>query len=291
MITVLPPAKINLGLEILGKRADGFHEIRTILCAVSVLDKLEIHECDSGGFRTDNASLMDDNLVVRALELAAGAMQLKHPPAATLRKRIPVAAGLAGASSDAAAALLALRRLHPGSLDDGMLHDLASRLGSDVPFFLRAGLANASGRGDVLERLPYQRVDVVIVSPAISIPGKTAMMYGSLAPLDFTDGVAVDELASSFRRGQPLATDARMPNAFARPLTASIPDLIELANRIAAVSKLPSQLSGAGPSHYVLCRDSEHRQWLRNRLRGVLPSTRTRVLAARSVSTPLVHES
>jgi 4-diphosphocytidyl-2-C-methyl-D-erythritol kinase len=204
-----------------------------------------------------------------------------------LRKQIPVAAGLGGASSDAAAVLIALRNVLPGTLDDCTLHALASRLGSDVPFFLQAGLAKASGRGEQLRRLPYQRVDVVIVQPAISIPAKTATMYGSLEPGDWTDGSAVDNLAVSVENDVAVEPGLQLPNAFARPLYGMYPQLIELAARIGQIAESPALLSGAGPAHFVLCRDVEHRLWVRNRLRMNLPLAGLRVIAARSVKSPL----
>ena len=293
MIRVLAPAKVNLGLEVLGKRTDGYHEIRTILCAVSVFDSLDLDvEADEpGAFHVDDARLRDGNLVEATLQLIARRCPGLRLPAVELRKRIPTASGLGGASSDAAAILAALSYANPQVLDCRTVYEMASRLGSDVPFFLRAGMAVASGRGESLRPLPFQRVDMVIVHPAISILDKTRTMYGRLGPDSWTDGSSVEASFASLQRCEPI--DAHMPllNAFTVPLYAMQPHLVELAARIGQASELPVQLSGAGPAHFVLCRDVEHRQWLRNRLRALLPTGDVRVLGARSVPSILLQES
>jgi 4-diphosphocytidyl-2-C-methyl-D-erythritol kinase len=291
MIRVLAPAKVNLGLEILGKRDDGYHEIRTILCAVSVFDSLDIDPHGLSGLSVDDLDLEVENLIDSALDLVADNQPDFVAPEVRLRKRIPTAAGLGGASSDAAATLLGVRRLYPHTVDDCTLQALASKLGSDVPFFLRPGLALGSGRGEMLRQLPYQRVDIVIVHPPLSIARKTVTMYGLLDRSDWTDGSVVKALADSLEKLQPLPTDALLPNAFRRPVSVLHPPLEELSAQVSRLAGLPAQLSGAGPAHFVICRDVEHRQWVRNRLREAHRRDGVRVLAGRSVRPVLVRAS
>ena len=289
MIRVLAPAKVNLGLDILGKRDDGYHEVRSILCAVSVFDTVDFEPTGGPGLFVSEPALQIDNLVERVLRMVADHAPDLDLPAIRLRKRIPAAAGLGGASSDAAAALLALQRLHPHALDECMLRTLASKLGSDVPFFLASGRAFGSGRGDSLQQLPYQRVDIVIVNPPASIADKTATMYSLLEPSDWTDGSTVELLAKELQSGSRFPLDSPLPNAFTRPLYAFRPELSELSARMSALTGLMVSLSGAGPAHFVVCRDVEHRQYVRNRLREDLRATGIRVLAGRSVPSVLMR--
>ena len=290
MIQILAPAKVNLGLEILGKRQDGYHQMRTILCATSIFDSLEVNDHGPTGLHIDDLLLVDNNLVDQVLNL----VKFEHPdlelPSVKVRKRIPVASGLGGASSDAASTLLALQRMYPEQLDACTLESLASRLGSDLPFFLRTGVASASGRGGSIEPLPYQRFDMVVVNPLLSIPAKTATMYGLVTARDWTDGALVESLAASLKSNVRIRIESEFHNAFLRPLHTALPELAEVASRIGALANLPVQLSGAGPAHFVLCRDVEHRQWVRNRLRTSLAPAKIRVLSGRSVMSVLLQE-
>jgi 4-diphosphocytidyl-2-C-methyl-D-erythritol kinase len=291
MIRILAPAKVNLGLEVLGKRADGYHEVRTILCAVSIFDTLQVQSDGQRGLHVDDPALEVNNLVERALRRVEEHNPDLAWPEVWLHKRIPAAAGLGGASSDAAATLLAIQILYPHSMDDCTLHGLASKLGSDVPFFLGSGLALASGRGESLQQLPYQRVDIVIVHPPLSIAGKTATMYGLLDRSDWTDGSAVQALAERLQRNGQFPFDTPLPTAFRRPLYAYHPHLANLAAQVAGLTGLPVHLSGAGPAHFVVCHDVEHRQWIRNRLREAFAPAAIRVLAGRSLASVLMQAS
>ena len=162
VIRLQAPAKINLTLEVLGRRADGYHEVRTVLAAVDIADELELSEADGLALTVEpeGAVPVEDNLVLRAAALLRDAAPAGAGAAIVLHKRIPVAGGLGGGSSDAAAALLGLRRLWDLDLSDRTLAELAALLGADVPFFLRGGTALAAGRGEQLTVLPqpFERV-------------------------------------------------------------------------------------------------------------------------------------
>ncbi len=155
-LTVAAPAKLNLGLEVLGRRADGYHDLATIFLTVSLFDELSVGSAPGTQLALDCSSSdlsPQENLVWRAAE----AMQQLAPDRGALlmlEKRIPVAAGLGGASSDAAATLLALQNLWQAPLMLAQLAQLAPLLGSDVPFLLQGGCALGGGRGEVLEALP-----------------------------------------------------------------------------------------------------------------------------------------
>lgn len=279
IVEALAPAKLNLGLAILGRRDDGYHEIRTVLATVSIFDRLVVNEAAAVAFWTDRPELgVADNLAVRAAQRLLVAHE-SGPVAIALRKRIPAAAGLGGASSDAAATLLALRAALLLDVDEAGLAGIAAELGSDVPFFLRGGVALATGRGEVLRPLPQlQHLTAVVVSPRLTIPSKTATLYRALRPSDFTDGAAItwpsDDIGS-------------LDNAFGRPLYDLVPSLAAIPALLRAAGFTRIGLSGAGPSHYALEPDP-HRaragaRSLRSSLRG-----RADVFVARCVAAGVV---
>jgi 4-diphosphocytidyl-2-C-methyl-D-erythritol kinase len=182
-------AKVNLCLEVLGRRADGYHELRTIFQTITLHDTLALEASQNG--RIDlriagNSALAGepgrDNLVYRALDELRRELGLKRGVCAVLTKRIPVGRGLGGGSSDAAAALIALLRLTGKRMEAGRLVEIASRLGADVPFFLRGGRALGVGRGDEIYPLPdLARCSVLVVSaPDLAVPTRNA--YQWLAP-------------------------------------------------------------------------------------------------------------
>ncbi|HUB81186.1 MAG TPA: 4-(cytidine 5'-diphospho)-2-C-methyl-D-erythritol kinase [Bryobacteraceae bacterium] len=176
-------AKLNLDLRVLRKRADGYHELRTIFQTISLADNLEI--AFTPGRKTaielEDSHAIPDNLVARAAHLALDAMRVKGSVAIKLTKHIPMGAGLGGGSSDAAAALLALPVLTGGKLDAAKLSELAHELGSDVGFFLMGGTAVGIGRGGELFPLPDgQPQKALLVAPAVHV--STPQAYRELSP-------------------------------------------------------------------------------------------------------------
>jgi 4-diphosphocytidyl-2-C-methyl-D-erythritol kinase len=168
MLTLRAPAKINLGLRVLARRADGYHEIETLFVPIDLCDELAVREGERPGIHLQvrGADLPSDgsNLAVRAADAACQAAGIAPRLELTLRKRIPVAAGLGGGSSDAAAALRAVQRLSNGALPESRLAELALRLGADVPFFLDPRPAVGRGLGERLEPLPdFPRLWCVLV--------------------------------------------------------------------------------------------------------------------------------
>jgi len=176
-------AKVNLRLDVLGRRADGYHELRTIFQAISLHDTLVLETKREPGIElciAGNSQLAGepspDNLVYRALDQLSSEMKIQLGVRAVLTKRIPTGRGLGGGSSDAAAALLGLLRLAGKRLAAPRLIEIASGLGADVPFFLYGGRALGIGRGDEIYPLPdLLRRHVLVISPnEISVPTKNA---------------------------------------------------------------------------------------------------------------------
>jgi 4-diphosphocytidyl-2-C-methyl-D-erythritol kinase len=178
--------KVNLLLNILGKRADGFHELETVMQPVPVNDTLHFERGTPGvQFTCNHPALPTDatNLVVRAAQSFFGAARIEAGVRIHLEKRIPLAAGLGGGSGNAAITLLALNELFRTPLTPDQLHGLAAALGSDVPFFLQAGPALATGRGERVVALPpfaaLRGAAILLIHPGFGV--STAWAYQNLA--------------------------------------------------------------------------------------------------------------
>jgi len=253
-IELLAPAKINLGLEVVRKRDDGYHDIVTVFQTVSVFDRLRIDPSaqDSVELLDPNAQI-ESNLAERALQMAGNAGFTTTSHRIALEKRIPVAAGMGGASADAAAVLRAIAPDEATSL-----HEQALRLGSDVPFLLTGGAALARGRGDLLETLPsLENCWFVLVCPSVELERKTARLYGALQPGDFSDGARINRVAASLRN-QTIPDPADLANAFSRALASLIPEIPAMIDEFARAGAPFVALSGAGPAHYTIVPSLQH---------------------------------
>ena len=183
-VAVRCPGKVNLHLEVVGRRSDGYHELRTLFAAVGVWDELECCAGDSDALRLEvepagAVPTAPDNLVMRAAEAARNAWGVTSGAHLTLRKRIPVAGGMGGGSADAAATLVALAMLWNRPRDPAALHDLAAGLGSDVPYFLTGGVAWGEGRGERVRRLRDLPPWWLVLLPG-DAPVPTAEVYRNL---------------------------------------------------------------------------------------------------------------
>lgn len=246
-LTLLAPAKLNLGLEVLGRRSDGLHELMTLMQTVSVFDRIELRPSDEPGYQPD-PRLPAADLARRALRLARDELGLTVAARVALWKSIPIAAGLGGGSSDAGTILAALAALAGRAPEEAL--PIAARLGSDVPFFLRGGTALATGTGATVEWLPpLARTWFVVLVPDLDIPDKTATLYRELLVSDLSDGARVAAQAARLRARQPLEWSA-LGNAFSRPLLERAPArrAVEDLRRAGAEIVLPT---GAGPAVFA----------------------------------------
>lgn len=253
-VTVEAPAKINLGLEILGKRFDGFHEIRTVMVMLQLADTLRVFTGPPSGTELPEIPA-ETNLVTAALAAYRQAVPRSAELGWSIEKRIPVAAGLGGASSNAAAALLAANELSGNALSLEAMSELAGTLGSDVPFFLGGPTALASGRGTALESLPPVDQPVMLLVPGCTISEKTRTLYSMIIPDDMTDGSRSERVRRAVEH-HTIPAEGDLANAFSRPLTILVPDVLGLHGALAACGVDRFGLSGAGPAHYVIGRDA-----------------------------------
>ena len=258
-------AKINLTLEILGKRADGFHEVRSVMQTVGLADRLEVTAAEELSFAcSDPALATPDNLVYRAARLLREAFSVRAGAALKLDKRIPVAAGLGGGSSGAAGTIVALNRLWDLQLSLTEMQTLAAGLGSDVPFFLTGGTALATGRGERITPLPPLPTHwVALVLPPTTLG--TASVYNAVVPSDHTAGVVTADTVAAAHHGA-LLPQSRWHNALARPARALAPGIAEAQDALRQAGAKHAHISGSGPTVFTVCRDETEAHTLADRL-------------------------
>jgi 4-diphosphocytidyl-2-C-methyl-D-erythritol kinase len=281
------PAKLNLFLEVLDRREDGFHEIETLMVAVTIFDTIYFfatHEdqirltCETAAgtrarelSRGAASSLMGDvpgsadNLVVRAVERLRDEAGIHAGAVIRLVKRIPSAAGLGGASSDAAAALVAANAAWKLGWSRRKLTRLAASLGSDVPFFFGTGAAICRGRGERIEplRVPA-RMHVVVIRPPEGL--STAEVYRHCSPAD--QPVAITPLMQALRRGEWSQVGRHLHNRLEPAAEKLTPWIHRLRSVFDRLDCLGHQMSGSGTSYYGICRHAGHARRVAARLRG-----------------------
>lgn len=244
-------AKINLCLDVLGKRPDGMHEIATVMETISLADRLHFLSHEDLSLRCRGMGAQPDNLILRAAQLLRERVGGGHGAKILCEKRIPVGAGLGGGSSDAAATLIALNQLWNARLDMDALTEIACQLGSDVPFFLHGGTALATGTGTNVECLEDAPAHwVVLTLAAGETLDKTASMYGALGESDLADGSRCRAQVAALRQGclAPLAVSS----SFWGPATRRWPHLSDLQGRLMAAGAIAATVAGSGPSSFGL---------------------------------------
>ncbi len=246
-------AKLNLTLEVLGRRHDGYHNLVSVLQTIDLHDEIEIAPSDSISLDCDVPELAgDDNLVVkaaRALQDVAGTSDGVH---ITLRKRIPTAGGLGGGSADAAAVLKGLNRLWGAGLDARELASLALTIGSDVPYLLRGGTALVQGRGEDVTPLPKADLEwFVLLSPDIQLENKTGALFSRLTAGNHTRGTLSHKLAGRIRGGGDVPPQFFF-NVFDQVADGAFPGMDEYRTGFRGVGAAEVILTGAGPTLYAV---------------------------------------
>lgn len=256
-LTVPSFAKTNWILKILGKRADGFHEIRTVLQSIDLHDTLAISRTETAEVRVDiEGRQLDpgqDNLVVKAARCLQQASGTGLGARVVLNKRIPIGAGLGGGSSNAAVALMALNQLWNCGMRAEGLANLAAQLGSDVPFFLRGGTVAAGGRGERLTPLPDARTarEILLLFPDLGVSTKAAYEMGRWSPYQPPSRLTTPESDTTIQRfcqaaeaGERLETV--LENDFEDPLYKSYPILAHARDGLVAAGCSRVIMSGSG---------------------------------------------
>ncbi|HEV2457440.1 MAG TPA: 4-(cytidine 5'-diphospho)-2-C-methyl-D-erythritol kinase [Ktedonobacterales bacterium] len=246
-------AKINLTLDVLGKREDGYHELASVMQTIALHDTLLLRPSARNeiGCYCDMPDLSGpDNLALRAAQL------LKAEPGAAgrgvaieLRKGIPTQAGLGGGSSDAACVLNALNGLWDLDLDVAALEAFGARLGSDVPFCIRGGTALMAGRGERVTPLPpAEPFWIVLVKPPLPVP--TAEVFHRLTPDRYTGGAATAAVAAAIRAREPLPLGV-LANALEATVLAAYPAIAQAFDALRSAGAPVVRMSGSGPTLYA----------------------------------------
>lgn len=260
-------AKVNLALEVLGKRGDGYHEIATVLQAVDLFDRLKLEAADTISLHTDDPDLPTDdgNLVIRAARLLQKAAGVEAGARIRLIKRIPVAAGLGGGSSDAAATLWGLHRLWRLRWPKARLQELAVELGMDVPFFLGSGRAVARGRGERLTVLPGGGgYALVLVNPRV--PLSTREVYGRVPEGWRAEPTGTERVIEALRTRNVIKIAAALTNNLESVVEPVLPVIGRMKAALLAAGALGAIMSGSGPTVFGMARSLDHARQIRTRV-------------------------
>ena len=269
MIKYLAPAKINLVLEVLGERSDGYHEIRSLVQTVSLCDSLEFELADAISLKCNEPSLQSsDNLVIRAAELLRNLRGCQKGARIKLEKRIPWGVGLGGGSSDASATLMALNKLWTLNMTNADLVGIAARLGSDVPLFLHRGTTMVEGRGEKVT--PLDAIStlwfVLVVPPMAKISDKTRQLYARLSTQHFTDGHLVDEAVKYLDKTKRI-DPGLLFNVFDKVAFDAFPGLDAYWKSFEEAGAKGVHLTGSGPGMFALVGSEIDAKKLRSQLR------------------------
>lgn len=272
-VRAVAPAKINLSLRVRALRPDGFHEITTVFHAVSLTDEVTVSAAASGsgrcvattGERAASVPTGDDNIAAKAAVALAHHAGLTDPDVTIdIAKSIPVAAGMAGGSADAAASLVALRRLWSLDITDAALAEIAAQLGSDVPFSLMGGTARGVGRGEVLTPVlahgdlhwVVALSDTELSTPAVYSEWDRLLAAGVVhAAGDAADADA--PLLAALRQGDPVEVAAHLVNDLEPAAVALRPHLRGVLDAGVELGALAGMVSGSGPTCVFLADGRE----------------------------------
>lgn len=259
MADIFAPAKVNLFLDVIARRDDGYHELKTAFLAVDLCDMIRVEEGEAGFFVegpfADSAPATEENLVYTALrELEAEAGRGFPPLSIHLVKNIPVFAGLGGGSSDAAAMIRLLDKMFVLGLGEERLMRVAARVGSDCAFFIRPGVAMARGRGEVLSPLLERDFAILILLPAFTVSTREA--YASLRPEMLGERSDAEGLVRWLEGG---ALEARLYNTFEAGLAERYPELAEMRLWLERQGAVLARLSGSGSATFGVFTDKEKR--------------------------------
>lgn len=264
------PAKINLGLDICGKRDDGFHELSMIMVSVDLNDYVTVSELDDDVICIESNSLRmpldDKNDIYKAAHLLKTTYGIDKGVHIRLEKRIPICAGLGGGSSDAAATLRALNQLWDLQLSHDELSAIGFEVGSDVPYCLSAGCAKVSGKGDIVEPLPVGLSGwVVLVKPDFGVSTRT--IFREIKPQDISrvDIAGIEEALQTGNYDLLLET---MGNSLEDITISKRPFIQKIKNRLMKGGADIALMTGSGPTVFALCSSEKRADRLVNSMKG-----------------------
>lgn len=256
-------AKINLGLDVLRKREDGYHELRMVMQSIGIYDTIQLRITEEPGIRvvTSHPELPtgEDNLVYRAAKLLMDEFGIGRGLQIDLQKRIPVAAGLAGGSSDAASVLMGVNELFDLHLSQEDLMKRGVRLGADIPYCIMRGTALAEGIGEKLTRLPdAPECFVLLAKPGIHV--STGFVYGNLRADSLTDHPDIDGQTEAIRNGDFYRMAELMGNVLETVTVPAHPVIRKIQEEMMRLGAVNAMMSGSGPTVFGLFDSRERAQ-------------------------------
>ena len=264
MLTVLAPAKINLTLEVLAKRRDGFHEIRSVIQTIDLCDSLSFQLSQDINFNSDMPDwTAEESLVSRTVDLVKETTGYSGGVNIEVKKRIPLMSGLGGDSSDAAAVLRGLNQLWGLNLPQEKLLELAGRLGSDVSFFIYGSTALVGGRGEIVTPLPplnHQWI-VLAMPPVPRLPGKTKNLYESLKINHYTDGQITQRLVDRLKTGGEI-NPSLLFNTFENVAFTRFSGLDVSREHFIKIGAPFVHLAGSGPALFTMVEEKDRAEEL-----------------------------
>lgn len=264
------PAKINLGLDILGKRPDGLHELSMVMASIDLADRLYLEEIaeDKIVIETNKAFLPTDkkNHVYEALELVKNRFQIQTGLHVKIQKKIPVAAGLGGGSTDSAAALRAINRLWSLNLTTAELAQLGAEVGSDVPYCVYGKTSLVEGFGEKVTVLPpMPQCWVVVVKPRMSVSTRTVFSQIVMDQLHHPD---ISALVAAIEANDYQAMTKNLGNSMEAVTIKKHPIIQQIKDRMVKYGADAAMMSGSGPTVYGLCHKYSRAQHVMNALKG-----------------------
>ena len=253
-------AKINLGLDVVRRREDGYHEVRMIMQTVNLYDKLVITVSEEPGIRlTTNLGFLpvnEDNLIYKAARLLMDEYDIKKGVDIQLQKFIPVAAGMAGGSTDAAATLIGMNRLFRLNLSRQQMMDYGVKLGADVPYCIAGGTALSEGIGEILTPLPdVPKGYVLVAKPGINV--STRFVYTNLKLNEETEHPDIDAQIEAIKEQDFRKMAGLMGNVLETVTIPAHPIIQEIKDFMMAEGAVNAMMSGSGPTVFGLFEDKQ----------------------------------
>ena len=269
-ITLKALAKINLGLDVVRRREDGYHEVRMIMQTIHLYDKLEIQKTTESGIAiTSNLSYVptnENNLVYKAGKLLMDEFDIKEGVSVYLQKRIPVAAGMAGGSTDAAAMLYGMNQIFDLGLSRKDLMERGVKIGADVPYCLMRGTALAEGIGEKLSPLdPMPKCYILVAKPGISV--STKMVYEALDAKEIVEHPDIDGVLMGLKQQDVRQVAAAMGNVLESVTIEKYPVIETIKDAMKEAGALNAMMSGSGPTVFGIFEDRKVAKAAQQKLR------------------------
>ena len=262
-------AKINLGLDVLGKRENGYHDVRMVMQTIYLYDNVTLEKTPEAGIQLETnlfyLPVNENNIAYKAAKLLIDEFQIQEGIKIHLEKRIPVAAGLAGGSSNAAAVLVGMNRLFSLGLSQEELMERGVKLGADVPYCVMRGTVLAEGIGEILTPLaPLPKCYILIAKPAISV--STKEVYEALDAEEIPDHPDIDGILEGLEESNLEKISGAMGNVLERVTIAKHPVIEEIKDAMKECGAMNAMMSGSGPTVFGIFKDQKTAQMAKQKI-------------------------